>query len=299
MQTPPKYQGLDELVRTWLCRKTGRWGVTDIPEISAAVGTTVGLARPENQDRAVILRYTDPAPRGRWFVASVVCEGRIDMVDGGQCADIAITTFARSLLESEAHTPVEGMREALMRANSAVFRTYKGRGGTTLTALLFPARKIRWITVGDTKLYEYPTGGRMEQVSDTIAGELARLHGMKLESFSTRPAQYVGMGEGLQPRMCQVVSHWADPNFLMSTGGARPMGEAILTMLSSPAPSPYTLVQRILNVSNWPSGEDNSSVICISMRAACPRSRLGKPTLEVWDSFGKLEVILAGRQPAE
>lgn len=293
---PPGYQWLDELVRAWLCRKTGRWGVTDIPEIYAAVGTTVGRARQENQDRAVILRYTDPAPRDRWFVASVVCEGMVDMVDGSQCADIAITTFARSLLESQAHTRLEGMREAVMRANSAVFRTYKGRGGTTLTALVLP--RIRRITVGDTKVYEYPHGGRMEQVSDTFAGERARLHGMKLESFSARPAQYVGMGEGLQPRVCNIIYHRADPNFLMSTGGARQMDEATLTMLASHHQSPYVLVQRILNASNWPSGEDNSSVVCTCMRAAQPRSRLDQPMLEVWDSFGKLEVILAGRQPA-
>lgn len=290
------------MVQAWLGRRTGKWGVSDVSELSAAMGTTMGQVRSENQDRAVILRFTEPAIHGRAFLACVVCDGMGGMVDGGRCADIAMANFVRSLSESQLTAPSDSLRVAVLEANHSVFGAYRGRGGTTLTALLLTQHAGAWaVTVGDTRLYEYSPSARAAQIStdDTIAGELKRLRGAdqlsELEGFSTRLAQYVGIGEAIEPRIQRVVPRTPDASYLISTDGIRPIGEVTLERISSAAPSYYALAHRLLHISNWSGGEDNASVICIGSRAtAAARSplRMGQPTLEIWDSFAKLDAIV-------
>lgn len=65
-------------------------------EIGAALGTTIGEVRQENQDRAVIARLPI-SENGRTGIVAVVCDGMGGMVDGSHCAEIGIAHFPGSL----------------------------------------------------------------------------------------------------------------------------------------------------------------------------------------------------------
>jgi PPM family protein phosphatase len=280
----------------------------DIPEMRAAIGTTVGEVRSGNQDRAIIARFSAPNATGRSFVACVLCDGMGGMVDGGRCAEITVASFIDYLISLSSPVSVDSVRGAVFEANDSVFRQYKGRGGTTLTALVSSTQTDGWaITVGDTRLYELPPSGPLKQLStdDTIAGELKRIKGTdsdsQLEPFSNRLAQFVGIGEGIEPRTL-VVDTTMESNYLLATDGTRIIDNVTFGRVVSASPSLQSLAVRLIHLSNWCGGEDNSSVICIpanATRAIQTTQGFNYPLLEIWDSFGKLDVVIASERYAE
>jgi serine/threonine protein phosphatase PrpC len=296
-------------IEAWVARPAKRTGTVEIPELYAAIGTTVGEVRQENQDRAIIAQYTDPRDSDRSFLACVLCDGMGGMVDGGRCAEMAIGSFIHSLVASSRSISVDSTRTAVQDANDLIFRRYKGRGGTTLTALVFANHKGAWaITVGDTRLYEFSRSQKVRQLStdDTIAGELKRLRGSdsdsQLEPFSNRLAQFVGIGEGLEPRTHILDKDGTESSYLLCTDGTRIIDDATFERLVSAAPSIQALAVRLIHSSNWCGGEDNSSVICVAAQAAriVPRARdLRNPLLEIWDCFAKLDVVILSGHPED
>jgi PPM family protein phosphatase len=296
-------------IEAWVARPVRRTATIEIPELHAAVGTTVGETRKENQDRAIIAQFTDPRASDRSFLSCLLCDGMGGMLDGGRCAEIAVGAFIDSLVASPHPISVDSTRNAVLEANDSIFRRYKGRGGTTLTALIFAARAGAWaITVGDTRLYEFSDSRKVRQLStdDTIAGELKRLKGtesdLQLEPFSNRLAQFVGIGEGLEPRTHIIDPDAADSSYLLSTDGTRVIDEATFERLVSAAPSLQALALRLIHLSNWCGGQDNSSVICVAARATrnmLPTHELRDPLLEMWDCFAKLDVVILPSRPEE
>jgi PPM family protein phosphatase len=288
-------------IEAWIARPAKRIGTTDIPELHAVIATTVGEVRSENQDRAVIARLIDPRTPERSFLAYVLCDGMGGMVDGSHCAEIAIATFIQSFVTSPSPASIEGMENAVLQANGAVFQRYRGRGGTTLTALVLVGHgEARAITVGDTRLYEFSRSEKIRQVStdDTIAAELKRLKRVvtesQLEPFSNRLAQFVGMGDGLEPRTHTINRQGMDSSFLLSTDGTRVIDEVTFERVVNAAPSLQAIANRLIHLSNWCGGADNSSVICVAGGAANSLRHLGElrdPVLEIWDCFAKLAIV--------
>lgn len=292
---------LRHFVEEWLRRPTRQTGIADIPELSCCVGTTMGEVRPENQDRAIVARLTNPGRAEQSFLVCLVCDGMGGMAEGSRCSEIAIGAFLESLIGFRSISP-DCIRNAAMQANRAVYSAYKGRGGTTLAALIFgPFGKAIGVTVGDSRLYEFSLPGRLKQVSidDTIAGELQRLRGShapegQFDDFSNRLAQYIGIGEGLEPRTYDLNTSSSKSAYLLSTDGIHTIAASTLEEIITSAPSLYVAVTRMVNVSRWCGGKDNASAICIQPKTPNSPERRQQGVnlmLEMWDSFTKLELI--------
>jgi hypothetical protein len=91
----------------WLARGTQQEGIAQVPELNSAVGTTVGLVRPINEDRAVIARFSSSQHPRQAFVAYIVSDGVGGMKDGAHCAELAVAHFcAGALSDSLGHSQV-------------------------------------------------------------------------------------------------------------------------------------------------------------------------------------------------
>jgi PPM family protein phosphatase len=287
------------LIEEWLRRPTRQTGLSDVPDILASIGTTIGRVRTENQDRAILARFTHSEFPKQSFLACVICDGMGGMAEGSRCAEIAVAAFLDSLMSSP-HVSATEMRLAAQNANDLVYDAYKGRGGTTLVALVFGAiGGVTAVTVGDSRLHEISASGALTQIStdDTIAGELRRLRGAPPadpEEFANRLAQFIGIGGDLDPRTYTLDSRRASA-YLLTTDGIHTITPATINDVIEAAPSQFLAVSRLVNLSRWCGGKDNASAICVQTRAPgleeLRRRRFGA-TLELWDSFMKLELLI-------
>lgn len=278
-------------------------GFAEIPDFAASIGTTKGNFRTSNQDRAVIARFKNPAAMGKSFVVFLLCDGMGGMLDGDRCAEIAAANFLGSIAINPEPTSTDSLHLAVSRANHAVYQKYKGRGGTTLTAMVVgPDLKSSAISVGDSRLYAFSDSGKFLQLSvdDTIAGELTRLRGKEssasqLDASSAELAQFVGIGYGIEPRTYVIDLRDTAVNYLLSSDGINEAGLQTIEQVLSNAPSMFAAVSRLVQLSKWCGGKDNASAICVQGKIASALSAHLAVTgafLGLWDSFSKLEVLL-------
>lgn len=271
-----------------------------ITDLQAVIGSETGIVRKENQDRAVVARLNFGSTKQPSFTVVFVCDGIGGLTGGADCAELAIQEALFVLTTSKNLDLVTRLESAVRSANSAVYEKYSGRGGTTLVCLLVSDRETIAISVGDSRIY-LSEDGTLKQLTtdDTIAGELSRLHGIKLDqgrldAASRSLAQFIGMGDGLEPRIYKLSDRSRERMFLMTTDGAHGIGADILQTLFENSPSPE-FVKRLLTVSRWCGGHDNATAVLIYVDDISRRARYrldDVDILEIWTTTGKLELPL-------
>jgi serine/threonine protein phosphatase PrpC len=289
---------LSSQIATWLSRAIPKTSILAVEEFSAALGTTTGEDRSENQDRVVAARYVDPNRRGSSFLLFALCDGMGGMLDGAKCAEIALSVVLESLIAgSNTDDSQSRIRNAIFSANAAVNQRYNGRGGTTLSAVLINEQgSVIAVSIGDSRIYDAPNWKRIRQISvdDTIAGELQRLRGIKPTDSSVdyldRIAQYVGLGTGIEPRFYILRSDMGKLAFLLTSDGAHLLPPQTFEQVIINAGTPREIVRRLITSSLWYGGRDNASVIAVSGEVSSFKSALqsttGAEVLELWDSTG-------------
>ena len=297
---------MDELVRSridaWLDRRVKDQAVNEYDSLPACVGTTLGTIRGENQDRAAIVRFT--AERSsRSFLLFSVCDGLGGMQDGARCARLALAEVVSVLVHYDSLDPKGRLLSAVSSANTLLTNEYHGRGGTTLSAVLVAPNGQAWgANVGDSRIYQYIPNQDCKQISvdDTIAGQIQRLRGLRSieierTHFSDHLAQYIGMGEELEPHSFKIDTSTHESHYLLTSDGAHGPLSSTVTSLAIHAPSSAELVRRILHFSKWTGGYDNASAVAfgpIPQTALSVERPLNRDLIELWDPYSKLELIV-------
>jgi serine/threonine protein phosphatase PrpC len=292
-------RSIAEGLSNWLARPTKATAIIDLPEVFASIGTTIGEARRENQDRALVVRFATSASRADRFIACVLADGMGGMVEGARCAEIALGTFVDELVR-DGSAPIETkLRLATEAANAQVYRQFRQRGGTTIVGLVLSELWAVGVSAGDSRLHSFSPLGRLRQISvdDTIAGEVKRLTGDypiddEGDSSAAQLVQYVGMGDGIKPRVYEIKPRRPDERYLISSDGASGVPFEAFEKVVTHAPSVWEAARRAIHLSNWCGGRDNTSVICIDPRAISTlstSSKMAPGLVEVWDSFSKVE----------
>jgi serine/threonine protein phosphatase PrpC len=287
---------LTELITGWLARTTKTGSISEIRELSVSLGTTIGVVRKENQDRAVVVRYTSIVPQ-RSFVSMVLCDGMGGMKDGGSCAEIAVAAFIKSLMSNPGANPTEQLGISARAANIEVYRRYKERGGTTLAAILHSEDAVFGVSVGDSRIYRFRANQPSTQISidDTVSDELKKATGHRESAsyndpFAGQLTQFVGIGDVMQAKVYALQKLDA---YLLTSDGAHNMARSTFDQIVSSAAGTKEIVSRLLSVSNWCGGRDNATVICTagaSYSKIPPRFANAEGWLELWDSERKLEL---------
>jgi PPM family protein phosphatase len=282
-------------IETWLHKEQPQTSTLDIPELGAAVGTTIGQVRKENQDRTIIARLSNMSGLPPTTIFAV-CDGMGGMVDGRQCAEKTLAILLNSFIQSQFRNIKDRLWESIMAANKEIFRQYHQRGGTTLAVFCRSSDISVAASVGDTRVYSFGTGTQLKQISidDTIAGELNRKKGfhtenIQLEPFANQLAQFIGIGEELEPRMYNLPFQ-TDISYLIASDGAYNIGTAFERILLN-ASSPFLAVERIISASLWMGGKDNATIICIRPDRIEYQSDPRESMLEFWNTAGKIEFI--------
>jgi serine/threonine protein phosphatase PrpC len=286
-----------ENLEKWLARPLRIISVAEVSELAASVGTTVGDVRSENQDRAVIARFTSTGRPRESFVCFALCDGMGGMADGARCAQIALSSFLFRLTHDPKQTASEMVRASALAANAEVYRQYRERGGTTLVAIVVFQESAAAVSIGDSRIYVADDRKELKQISidDTIAGELNQLKGLRpsragWDTIADQLAQFVGIGEGIEPRVYPISTNLA---YLLTSDGVHNMSPDTLKQIFSSGRTPQLVVSRLLQVSRWCGGSDNATAICVpplrSDWSASPVWGSGD-WLEVWDAVGKLEL---------
>jgi PPM family protein phosphatase len=283
---------LQEGIARWLksAEKTGFIGsASETVVLSSVLGK-----RSENQDRTIFLRVKFDEPSKPSIAALVLCDGMGGMVSGGDCANLAISTFAVSLVRSNAVTLAEKLKVAVNSANQAVYEKFHGKGGATLSAIA--CNEVGdWaaVNVGDSRIYRVFNSGIVEQltIDDTLEEQLADLNLPSPPPEFRQLLQYVGMGEGIEPRHIGLQIAPDIKWFLITSDGAHGISKDVFQSLVVHAESPREVVHRLTEFSEWLGGKDNSTVAVLSVGVDLfARSKESAfSSLEIWSIPGKVE----------
>lgn len=275
----------------WLERDLSGRRLAALSSAKLCIASDVGLVRNENQDRAAAMWMSCPA-HGEVLV-SVVSDGMGGMRDGGRCATIAVTSFLYYFAHFSSDNLLRDVADSIQYSNSEVNRIYGGRGGATLSVLALTAAGAKVVAnVGDSRVYSFgsPGGVKRWTVDDSLA-EVIGGGGREL-------VQFVGMGVGIRPAIVEVVGDYFC--FAITSDGVHSLEEATLFEVMRNSSSVAQLTERLLALSRWCGGRDNSSCIVLDA-AGIDVGSLGFDSafVRIWDSSGDFSCSLDSVSPGD
>ncbi|WP_146097886.1 PP2C family serine/threonine-protein phosphatase [Pseudomonas sp. GZJR-8] len=279
-------------LKKWFLRKTPTSGVRRVGPVFSAVASDIGIGREENQDRAALVRSVDC--EGKPYTLVLISDGMGGMKDGGVCAAIAMAAFLSSFfIRSKTRSKhSEWLSGAALDANRVIFDQYLGRGGATLSVLLFRSDGSGGIlNIGDTRVYGCDGSSLMQlTVDDTLAGQL----GDKLGALKGRNEllQFVGMGVDLDPHYLSFMPSGLK-SFVLTTDGVHYLNNELMRDLIVNAEDVGVAARRLVEVAKWCGGRDNCSSVIVSVEPSIGSiltDDLDSDLYEIWDSFGDLQI---------
>jgi serine/threonine protein phosphatase PrpC len=255
------------------------------------LGTTLGLVRKQNQDRALIAfaRYSRAPERS--FILGVVCDGIGGLAKGDEAAVLALSTFVSRVLRTPKQPPTERIRAAAMAANRAVYKAYQGRSGATISAVMIRQDSPPiGVNIGDSRIYGITTSRDLKQLSidDTLAQALGNQR--SLDVRANQLIQFVGMGDDVEPHVFDVLQINFDSLLVTTDGTHNVPSEAFAQAIRIPSTN-LDLLRRLLTISDALGGRDNATALLVPTRITHlndqPQQGLG---LEFWSVSDRLEI---------
>lgn len=231
---------------------------------AAHFGTDVGLKRDENQDRVAIARWQPRYGRGEAAFAIVVSDGMGGMQDGANCASLAVAHFIAELTSAPVGDIRQTVKRATQVANDRIFEAYRGRGGATLSAVVINGpHEVIGINVGDSRIYSpYPSSPDGLATRMTVDDTLRDAFGGESKDL----LQFIGLGSGLDPHLVEI--DFPDSIIAITTDGAHFIEPQIFSEVIRRAPDLKTMVERVIALSRWLGGPDNSTMGVVDIRRA-------------------------------
>ena len=277
-------------VQRWLSRKTTTGSVRQVTGLPIALASDVGIVRSENQDRLVLLRAQ--VTNEKSFLVGVLCDGMGGMINGKECAELAISFFISSCIVNRQMRLKDRLLNAVNSANNAIYEKYHGDGGTTLSAFILDSDKqIEVINVGDSRIY-LTTDMGFEQITtdDTVAGQLKNnFHTPEVSGL----LQYIGIGPSLEPHFIELPHIDKISKLLMTSDGSHYIVQETLKRIMMPALPASELAERLINVAKWCGGHDNASALLLTDLPSLflKTENVYKGTIDIWDSFGEMQLF--------
>lgn len=285
-----KKKQMYSILYKWFMRKTQNTGVRRVAEHPFAIGSDIGITREQNQDRVAVLRgKVGLSPE---FTILALCDGMGGMEDGASCASETIAEFFSSCVENHTLPSSERLTKAVNAANQLVFSKHHQRGGSTISALLIESDgSITGVNVGDSRIYCL-SDQRLSQLSldDTIAGQLSLILNKKVNEQQTQLVQFVGIGVEIEPHII-IIDKKAE-RLLLTSDGTHCLSDELMLKLVMFASESVVGVKHMIDVARWCGGSDNASVTIAIPARIRSDNEMDVNTIEVWDSFGDLRVVL-------
>ena len=288
------YAPIQQIICRWL-HSSNKSQVIEVEQEKVVLGSALGR-RSENQDRVLFCRVRFEESRKPAFAVLVLCDGMGGMVSGGDCANLAISTFVASLVHSNTSTLTEKLGVAVRDANESVYAAYKGKGGSTLSAIICD-QTDQWaaINVGDSRIYQVLNNGQMKQLStdDTLENQLADLNLPSPPPEFRQLLQYIGMGKGIELREIELKPSSDVKWIVITSDGAHDIPKDIFQSIVAHAKTAQDTVTRLISLSEWLGGRDNSTVAVLpyDKNLLLHEEECSLGSLEIWGMPGKVELF--------
>jgi PPM family protein phosphatase len=297
------YQQLQSKIYWWL-EKTIQNGSLELSDMQVAFGSSLGK-RKNNQDRVVMYRVNFSETRKPTISGMILCDGMGGMLEGDDCANLAISSFLSSLVSATPVDLTEKLHQAALDANGDVYRKYRGKGGTTLSAISSDDAKF-WtiVNVGDSRVYTLAVDGKVEQITadDTLERQLDDLKLPALPLDLMQLLQFIGMGEDITLSTVKVEISEHIRCLLMTSDGAHKIPDDLFTSILKNSVSNQDIVTRLITLSEWLGGKDNATVgvlpptpnLLFNESESSPSG-----SLEIWSLSGKVEFFTVSTSSKE
>jgi len=278
---------LTEKFSLWLTRTVPNFGINSICELPIALGSDIGLAREENQDKVAVMRINAHSSTSSHFVVALA-DGMGGMRDGSECAARTLGAFFNALIRYRQKPPEDRLLLAANAANEVVYQYSHANGGATLSAVLFAAdNRVFTLNVGDSRIFATMENSREEGIRrltvDDSLEEAVGGHGRDL-------LQFIGMGEGLIPHISTAPE--GIEKIVITSDGVHFVSQALLSDILINASSQNETVEQLLTVAKWRGGPDNASVAAVLTQGLLKPSTLSQGSgIEIWDPFGTLQIM--------
>ncbi|MEH8015631.1 protein phosphatase 2C domain-containing protein [Rheinheimera muenzenbergensis] len=218
---------------------------------SIAIASDVGLTRQANQDRVAVMKFS--SVDASYTLLSVV-DGMGGMRDGEKSAEIAISVFFNTVINTIHLGPELAISKATLAANDAVFQFTNAKGGSTLTAILLSNNGDNFtVNVGDSRIYARKRESH-KIVRLSIDDSLAEAVG----GSGTELIQFIGMGDGIQPHISRLSSDVSQ--VFLTTDGIHYIEPATLSSIVENSDNVIQVVERLVATARWCGGPDNASI---------------------------------------
>ncbi|MBK8162010.1 MAG: hypothetical protein IPK65_02315 [Gammaproteobacteria bacterium] len=127
-------------------------------------------------------------------------------------------------------------------------------------------------------------------MDDTIAGQLGKTSDVSLDQSSL--LQFIGMGDDLEPHIGEIYGVSNDL-FVLTTDGVHYLAPTPgwMGQIVANAPDAGICAKRLVDLSKWCGGYDNSTVAVIPLFIHNNPDSKPYKWFEVWDAFGEINII--------
>ena len=232
-----------------------------------------GDKRNENQDRVIFALIENQLSTSSDLAVAVLSDGMGGMDNGAKAASLAISSFLSYIATGRDLGLKALVSRAINYSNERVYEFLHAKGGTTLSAILYGSKGCVGVNVGDSRIYHFDNNKDIKQLTtdDTIEGQIKQ-GSEKADSWlkpfegDSRLAQFIGMGEGLEPRILDLSEYFQKGNesgFLITSDGAHYLGNPMIQKIIKKSDSIKEIPYRIVMTSEWLGGHDNSSAMLV------------------------------------
>lgn len=278
---------LQERLVKWFLRPSPTRGQSSGSLLPVALATDVGLKRDSNQDRVAAIRINAGGASAP-FLAVALVDGMGGMRDGEKCAALAISAFFFSLVKQRGIPVRERLHSAAQHANEVVYEFSAGRGGATLSSVLFSKNdSAHLVNIGDSRVYSTFARNNdpdlVRLTRDDSLEEAVGGHGREL-------LQYVGMGTSLKPHVEKLPA--STDKIFLTTDGVHFVSQEVMSFVAFYSSDFRQATERLTTLSQWCGGHDNASIAVTSVSEI---SRFLNEEfdsgVEIWDPFGALQIL--------
>lgn len=258
-------------LKSWLEQSSsiGEKSIT-VHNKSINLKTSIGNNRTANQDRAAFVVITNHFANNKNLAISIIADGMGGMASGEEAACSAIASFISYLALNVHNSGLKDIcRRAVEYSNAIVNKWLNDKGGSTLSAIIYGENGCVGVNIGDSRIYYFDESNGLIQISkdDTILGQLENHSSEDWENPTkgdNRLAQFIGTSDELVPHIIDLTEYSkkiTESFFLLTTDGTHYLGQKMLERIIKVSNNSNTTSNRIIEIAEWLSGHDNSTII--------------------------------------
>lgn len=262
----------------------GPWAkvaIRGVEELATAVGSSPGLKRSRNEDRAVIAEVFSEG--GDRYRVAIVCDGVGGSEMGDAAATLATSAFLGRLQNTFGRRPLESLLVELVNyTDDTVSGELHGKGSTTMSVIIATENgDVAAANIGDSRIFSWEPGKKLIQVStdDTMENEFRNLpikdpSVLDAKGLRGTLSQAIGdMGQVADRlRVATLSKHLFPAGALLATDGIWKGNDQTFIAIAQNAGNGVDVARRAISVATWSGGLDNASIIAIEDLATFAKS---------------------------